>query len=258
MTGSKSKQHTRKCMKEQLRKFIWKYRILRQLNDVRYWRKENKRFYGKERKEIFQSIYENKLWGKKVGSEFYSGPGSHQEAYINPYCKMLTEFIRNNGIKSVCDLGCGDFHVSGRWVSKDIDYYGIDIVKNMITHLQTTYGNEKVHFMCLDIVEDELPNAECCTIRQVLQHLSNEEIKKILKKTEKYPYVIVTEHITQKEYAREFNMDKEHGSHTRVVLKSGVYLDEPPYNKEVDVLLTVPYTDCGGTNEILQTVLIKN
>lgn len=154
------------------------------------------------------------------------------------------------------DLGCGDFKVASQWITEHIRYEGIDIVPELVNYNNEKNGRENIHFQCLDIVTDELPDGELCLVRQVLQHLSNSEISQILNKLKKYKYVIVTEHITAKEYAHKYNIDKEHGSCTRVLKQSGVYLDEAPFNMKVEKLLELPYISQGGRQELV-SMLIK-
>ena len=199
--------------------------------------------------------------GGGVSSEnnesFYSGTGSYTEQYVNPYCQLIKDFISQHNICQVVDLGCGDFQVASQWVTENISYTGIDIVPKLVNYNNEKYGSEKIHFRCLDIVEDELPDGELCLIRQVLQHLSNSEILQILDKVKKYKHIIITEHVTAKNYARKFNADKQHGSCTRVLVQSGVYLDEMPFSMSVDVLLKLPYGNQDERQEIM-SVLINN
>lgn len=119
-------------------------------------------------------------------------------------------------------------------------------------------GPGGVRFLCRDITRDPLPDAELCVIRQVLQHLSNREIEKILDQVRKYPYVLITEHVVRKRSAKQYNRDKVHGGQTRVVSGSGVYLDEAPFNLEIKTVLKIPYSGMGRKNEEMVTVLLKN
>lgn len=215
--------------------------------------------YGKKsRKQTFEYIYMNNKWGRlNSETEFYSGPGSHDERYVNPYCELIKNFISEHNIMKVCDIGCGDFNVASKWINEYIQYEGVDIVQSLIDHHNKKYGNDHIHFQCLDIVDDELPDAQLCLVRQVLQHLSNEEISLFLKKINKYRYVIITESVTSKSYAKKYNTDKVHGSGIRVYNQSGLYFDEEPFNLKVKILLEIP---CDGKrkNEVITTVLIEN
>ena len=178
------------------------------------------------------------------------------EEYVAPYCKLIQSFISEHNIQCVVDLGCGDFKVASQWITEHIRYEGVDIVPELINYNNEKYGKKNVHFQCLDIVTDELPDGELCLVRQVLQHLSNSEILQILCKLKKYSYVIVTEHITTKEYARKYNIDKKHGSCTRVFRQSGIYLDEAPFNVKEKKLLEIPYGSQDEKQKLV-SMLIK-
>ena len=89
-------------------------------------------------------------------------------------------------------------------------------------------------------MKDNLPAAGLCLIRQVLQHLSNQEIAQILQNTRKYKYIIITEHYPPPYLNIIPNRDKPHGKDIRLDNDSGVYLNKPPYNIKIsEVLLDV-------------------
>lgn len=217
---------------------------------------DNLVFKKKNRQETFKYIYEKKIWGRGGVEPFYSGPGSCVESYVASYCKLIQSFIAEHDIRQVVDLGCGDFKVASQWITEYIQYNGVDIVPELVNYNNEKYGKKNVSFSCLDIVTDDLPDGELCLIRQVLQHLSNSEILQILNKIKKYKYVIVTEHITAKEYAHKYNIDKEHGSCIRALKQSGVYLDEEPFNMKVEKLLEIPYSSQDEEQKIV-SMLIK-
>jgi hypothetical protein len=71
----------------------------------------------------------------------------------------------------------------------------------------------------------------------VFQHLSNAEINRALEKIEKYRFALVTEHQPAPTHLVRPNIDKPHGGDTRVHEGSGVYLDQPPFSRDVAKLL---------------------
>src|SRR5262245_52404872 len=74
------------------------------------------REYGnKSVAEAFSEIYAQNLWGGEAG-EFYSGTGS-EAFYAPPYAEMVKKLIAENDIKTVVDLGCGDFRIASKFVS---------------------------------------------------------------------------------------------------------------------------------------------
>ena len=196
------------------------------------------KFADKSVAETFGEIYEKNAWGGAKG-EFYSGDGSGAE-YADAYAEAVRQFIRENKIGRVVDLGCGDFRVASKFVSKDIHYTGCDVVFSLVRHLNETYKNETTEFRCVNIVEDALPDGDLCLIRQVLQHLSNAEIAKVLQNAEKFTYLIITEHYPSPHKEFVPNLDIPHGPSVRVQFDSAVVLDKPPFNlANVKLLLDV-------------------
>lgn len=196
------------------------------------------KFADKSVAETFSEIYEKNVWGGEQG-EFYSGDGSTAK-YATVYAETIRKFAAENKIERVVDLGCGDFRVASKFVSEDFHYTGCDVVPSLVEYLNEKYKSETVEFRCVNIVEDELPDGDLCLIRQVLQHLSNREIERVLSNARKFKYLVITEHYPspQKEFLP--NLDIPHGPNMRVQFDSAVVLDKPPFNlKNVELLLDV-------------------
>lgn len=199
-------------------------------------------FAEKSAAETFGEIYEKNVWGGEKG-EFYSGDGSGEQ-YATIYAKTIRQFAAENKIKRVVDLGCGDFRVASKFVSKDFHYTGCDVVFSLVKHLNENYKSETVDFRCVNIIEDDLPDGDLCLIRQVLQHLSNAEIKQVLENAQKYKYLIVTEHYPNSQTEFVPNLDIPHGPSVRVQFGSAVALDKPPFDlKDTKLLLDVEAED---------------
>jgi SAM-dependent methyltransferase len=205
--------------------------------------------------KIFSYIYEYNVWGGNRG-EFYSGPGSNDNV-SEPYVQLIRKFIYEKNIKVVVDIGCGDFRVGQRIVNNNIKYYGIDIVPSLIKRNNKFFSSENVKFICANAIKDDLPAGDLCLIRQVLQHLSNQDIMKILEKCRIYKYVIVTEHIPADKDAVP-NLDMGPDWDIRLKKNSGVYLDKPPFNYKTLTLLDVDPEHKGFSNSIIRTSLIVN
>lgn len=200
--------------------------------------KHQQGFAEKTVAETFSEIYEKNVWGGSDG-EFYSGEGS-TEKYSQKYIDAIKNFIAEKDIKRVVDLGCGDFRVASKFVFGDFHYTGCDVVPSLIEHNQKKFGGETIEFRCVNIIEDELPEGDLCLIRQVLQHLSNAEISKILENCKKYKYLIVTEHYPNPNKNIIPNLDIPHGPEMRLHYDSAVFLEKPPFNlKNVSLLLDV-------------------
>ena len=198
-------------------------------------------------KAVMEQIYNQNLWGGNPG-EFYSGDGSHDSTLVNPYISSVSQFLKSfNSPPTVLDLGCGDFAIGKQLVPYTREYIAVDIVEDLITWHQKNNVLENVRFHCLDIAKDSLPQADCVILRQVLQHLSNEEIKAIVKKLSNYKFVVITEHLPEGDF--EPNIDILSGQGIRLKKQSGVDLLAPPFLlkvKEAKELVSIPEINRKG------------
>ena len=204
-------------------------------------------------KDVMTQIYDLKLWGG-YQFDFYSGNGSHNTEITKPYLEAVIAFLEaHNKSLTVCDLGCGDFNIGKHLTKHTKKYIAIDIVEDLINRNKKLYKEDNLEFHCLDIANDELPNADCFILRQVLQHLSNTEIACILKKILPYKYIILTEHIPAGNFTP--NKDIISGQGIRLKQNSGVNILKPPFNlktKKTQHLIT--YNQDNGKGEIVTTL----
>jgi SAM-dependent methyltransferase len=240
-------------------RFIFKIPFLRKLY---VWYRERYFWHLKKKdvEQIFSEIYKNNQWGGTAGS-FYSGEGTHNPGTFM-YIQQIADFINSHQVKTVLDIGCGDFRIMSDILEKvDVDYIGCDVVPELIEHHQGKYANEKTKFIQLNAITDELPDADLVTIRQVLQHLSNEQITKILNKLSKFRYVIISEHILLGDFVIP-NLDKIPGPHIRTRVFSSVIIDAPPFNvKHATVLFEHRFDEKVKSKlfpAVIRTYLISN
>jgi hypothetical protein len=206
-------------------------------------------------KAAMEQIYEKHLWGG-INVDFYSGEGSHNTKLVDPYIEVITNFLKSfESPISVCDLGCGDFNIGQQLVPFTNSYRGVDIVPALIERNKKKYTIDNLSFLCLDLAKDELPQGDCALVRQVLQHLSNDEVNKILQKLCKFQYVIITEHLPLGTF--EPNIDIISGQGIRIKYKSGLDVLAPPFEwkvRECKELLVVELENGKGK---LVTTLFK-
>ncbi|MFT5891108.1 MAG: SAM-dependent methyltransferase [Dokdonia sp.] len=182
-------------------------------------------------KEAMEQVYEMNLWGGDT-SDFYSGVGSHDSEIVDPYVTAVISFLTSfESPLTVCDLGCGDFNVGKELVKHTKKYVAVDIVTELIEHNTSLFKEENLEFRCLDIAVDDLPSGDCALVRQVLQHLSNDEIHHVVDKLTNFKYVILTEHVPEGDFVP--NKDIISGQGTRLKKQSGVDLLVPPFNFKV-------------------------
>lgn len=190
---------------------------------------------------LFSEIYRNGYWGSSSQSPFFSGSGSHDETQTIPYLNALKSLITSLAKSPVMiDLGCGDFNIGRQLYGLSRHYYGIDIVPELIAYNQQHFEADNLTFQCMNATAEQLPVGDILLIRQVLQHLGNNEIQAVLKQARHYPYVILTEHIPAGTFTP--NKDKPSGPDSRLRIKSGVDITAAPFSFD------------GYTNELLCSV----
>ena len=132
-------------------------------------------------KLIFEKAAENNLWGDP---DSRSGTGSNlfQTRIVR---EELPRIIEKYGVKTMLDAPCGDFFWMKEIVGKITDagciYHGADIVENLIKENAVKYGNEKIKFLHLNLIEQQIPKVDLVFTRDCFIHLSFENICRILK-----------------------------------------------------------------------------
>ncbi len=165
--------------------------------------------------QTFDSIYQRGLWGGG------SGAGS-SEATSRDYRTFLKVFLTVNRIKSVLDLGCGDWEIARHMDWTGIDYTGVDVSKVV---LEKTREFEKpgVRFLCANAVTDDLPSADLLIAKDVFQHWPNGDILAFLPRLKNYRAALITNGFHPNALARR-NQDIAVGDYR------AVELSKPPFN----------------------------
>jgi len=218
------------------------------------------RFKNKNAEYIFSTIYQEKLWGGSK-DKYCSGSGTKSNN-TNNYIRSVSDFIVSNDIHSILDIGCGDYRIMKEIVDTlGIDFIGIDIVEDLIEYNKKIFGKENVTFLHLNALDEALPKADLVTVRQVLQHLNNDQIIKILEKLKYFKYVLITEHIPINSNAVP-NKNKKTGPDIRIYYNSGVFIDKPPFNIKTNGILIEYREDFEvfgrQVPSVIRTFLIKN
>jgi SAM-dependent methyltransferase len=212
---------------------------------------------GRTPAQIFAEIYESNAWGGEAGT-FSSGSGSAGQ--INDdYVELVLSLMRRENVQSLVDLGCGDFKVGARLVESGVSYIGCDVYPRLIEQNSRRFGRANVRFQAVDIVADPLPEGNLCIIRQVFQHLSNDNIMEVLRKTRIYPLVLITdEQVWGDDASSNANILPFHG--TRRVFGQGLKLERAPFEQTVEVLLNHSSGSSydNATQTYLRTVLIRH
>ena len=195
--------------------------------------------------QAFVHIYENGVWGKNEQGEGWSGEGSSLAA-TKKYRSFLQGFLRKSGIKTVVDVGCGDWEFSKKINWEGIDYTGYDVVESVIRKNQKQFNSDNLHFICGNALTMDLPQADLLICKDVLQHLSNENIMLFLTQISKFKYCLITNDIDPN-MIDTLNLEISDGGYRRLDLT------QPPFNVQGHKILTY-----RGASNIKQVLLISS
>lgn len=146
------------------------------------------------RKDIFRKIYRHNYWGS---SESVSGEGSTEALTVNLRLE-LPRLFKEFAIRSVYDAPCGDYNWMRLLMSTEkIEYYGADIVPELIHENNNKYKSENIQFNVADVTIDLFPKADLWICRDCLFHLSYADIYSALDNFVKsdIPLILTSTHI---------------------------------------------------------------
>ena len=123
--------------------------------------------------EVFSKIYKEDLWHGG------SGAGSKLEN-VKEYVDILQKYIDKPEVKTVLDLGCGDWQFSKFLDLSSVSYLGVDVVESVVESNSTSYSASNIKFISRDITTYEVPKADLIICKDVLQHLCNKDVVTIL------------------------------------------------------------------------------
>lgn len=197
-------------------------------------------------KEVFTQIYRHGMWRCSDDDGISSGIGSRDHHVVDPYVNTILNWAAEHGgnSRTALDMGCGDFHVGQRIHPAFERYIAADIVPFLIDHHRSNHQAANLEFRCIDAIDAPLPEeADVVFFRQVLQHLSNAQIARIIPKLRKFRDVIITEHLPTPNKNTRYNLDKPHGGGIRLNQNSGIDLELPPFDlspTSAQIILEVP------------------
>ncbi len=194
--------------------------------------------------KVFSQIYQQGAWGKDHLGQGTSGPGSTLKEG-RPFIKYVQDFLRSFDVRSIVDLGCGDWALAREIDWSHRNYLGIDVVPSVIAKNQALYASDNIKFLHLDGSVEALPSADLLICKDVLQHLPLSKIFQILFQIQKFKYVIFVNGFSQGDLA--VNGDIPIGSYRPLDLS------KPPFN-----LTAQDKSNYLSGQEIKQIFLIVN
>lgn len=134
----------------------------------------------------FDKIYTENLWSNG------SGPGSSPDFTIE-YRGFLERFFRLNRIRSIVDIGCGDWQFSRFMDFAGARYVGLDVVESVIERNRNLHARERVDFALMPPSLADVPSGDLLIIKDVLQHLPDADIHAFVRELfPRYRFALIT------------------------------------------------------------------
>ena len=131
-----------------------------------------------DRCTVFSRIHSSNGWDC---SETISGKGSTicMTALIRERLPIILQWLNVN---SLLDLPCGDFHWMSSVPLEGRVYIGADIVPSIVHQNIEQHGDTGTRqFLILDGIDDSLPKVDLILCRDLVIHLPNEDVLRLLK-----------------------------------------------------------------------------
>jgi len=143
--------------------------------------------------EVFTHIYKTKFW--QLG-ESVSGPGSELR-FTEKARNGIRDLIKRFGIISIADAPCGDFNWMRHVDIGTCRYIGYDIVQDLIERNIRFFGETR-EFRHLNLIENVIEKVDLIICRDMLAHLTHEQIFKVLRNFKKSgsKYILMTTGLT--------------------------------------------------------------
>jgi hypothetical protein len=163
----------------------------------------------------FEQIYDENEWGHG------SGEGSLLQN-TRGYMAFLQGFLGKRDIKTVVEMGSGDWQFSKFIDWAGADYAGYDVVPSVVKSNQDAYEKAGVTFRLYSGDPAELPSADLLIVKDVLQHLNDRAVAALLAQLPRFKFALLTNCI--KPRGTTINRDIEDGDFRYIDLRL------PPFN----------------------------
>lgn len=143
---------------------------------------------GLSRQDAFDQIYARRGWGEGPSR---SGGGSSPEV-ARPYVDFVCRIILEHEVRSVVDIGHGDWVMWPEHAFSETTYLGLDVATDLSVQVSRIHGTDRRTFRHADAVTEDLPAADLLVCKDVLQHLPDHDVAAVLRKLRRYRLSIVS------------------------------------------------------------------
>ena len=161
--------------------------------------------------DTFRQIYESNHWGAAERSG--AGASRDQAAAVLDHLDALVGELQ---VRTFLDVPCGDFAWM-QFLRADVQYVGGDVLPELVAANQRQWAGPSRRFAVIDILQDELPDADLLLCRDCLVHFSLADIATALRNvrasqcewllTTTFPHCAVNEEIVTGDW-RPINLER--------------------------------------------------
>ena len=178
--------------------------------------------------EVFARIYEADDW------DGGSGEGSARDATVS-YREVLDRVIQSWDVRTVVDVGCGDWQLGELVDWSPVRYVGWDVVPAVVEANKQKFGH-KVEFHLGDARTEPLPKADLLIAKDVLQHWPNSDIREFLAKQHpRYRYMLITNDISSVHWTGPVNSESGLGGWRTLDLEAPPFLERPAWRADYEI-----------------------
>lgn len=177
----------------------------------------------------FSHIYDTDAW------EGGSGVGSTPDATA-PYREVVARLLGARDVRTVVDVGCGDWQLGSLLDLSGVQYTGVDVVPSVVAANTTRYGRAGVAFAVVDARTGELPPADLLLVKDVLQHWPNDDVWAFLaRQLPRYRYVLATNDLASVHWDGPVNAEMELGGWRTLDLEAPPFDHRATWRRDFEV-----------------------
>ena len=178
---------------------------------------------------VFTDIYRQDHW--RGGS----GEGSTAEATA-PYRHILERLLVSPEIRSVVDVGCGDWQLGSLvdWHGKK--YTGLDVVDEVVAANRKNWESERIRFVTGDVRLGEVPSGDLLLVKDVLQHWPTDDVARFLDQVlPRYPFALITNDVASVHWEGPVNGNMSMGGWRTLDLETAPFAVRAQYRWDFDI-----------------------
>ena len=152
--------------------------------------------------------------------------GNYSWVRIPPSPLKIVSRNPKNKIKSVSDIGCGDWEFSQYINWDDLTYKGYDIVESVIQSNNKKFAKPNIEFKLLKDY-NKISHSDLLICKDVLQHLNHKEVNKFIEIVfPKFKKILLTNDVSNNSLNDDsrYNKDLKPGEYAWFDIRKGPYL----------------------------------